>query len=146
MVFPFFYPFTVEKFALDIAEKGVYVPINVIWMNDIMNGKLDSADGIRKKYLNETPKIMFNHLLKVARDRKEKQIIKKLLVALKDSKVSEGGLGTIHSCIIDVYSAQEKYDDALRAVKDVCLENLNRTALFRVKEGLEAAVSTQNSG
>ncbi len=132
-----------EKFALDCAEKGFYAPFNVLWMNDVENGKLDSADGIMKKYLSETPKIMFNHTLKVARDRKDEQIVKNLLIALKDSKVSESGLGTVHSCLIDVYTSQEKYDDALQAVndaiKDVCLENINRTALVRVKDGLEAA-------
>jgi len=66
-----------------------------------------------------------------------------LLTALKDTKVSEGGLGAVHSCLIDVHCLHEKYDEALNAIdnaiKDVCLENINRTALVRVKDGLEKA-------
>lgn len=112
-------------------------------MNHIENGKMDSAERIMKNYLTETPKLMFMHTTKVARDRKDANIAKNLLTALKDSKVSEGGLGAVHSCLIDVYCLQENYDDAMKAVdnavKDVCLEHINRTALLRVKEGLEKA-------
>lgn len=133
-------PFTVEKFANDVAEKGIHSPINIVWINHIENGKLDQAERIMKNYLIETPKIMFNHALRVARDRKDEKIIKNLLQSLKESKVSEGGLGAVHSCLIDIYCLQEKYDEALKAVdsaiKDTSLENINRTALQRVQEGL----------
>lgn len=133
--------FTVEKFAVNVAEKGIYAPVNVMWMHYVETGKLDLADHIMKNYLMESPRIMFNHTLKLARDRNDEKVVQNLLRSLKDSKVSEGGLGTVHSCLIDVFCAQDKYDDALNAVdnaiKDVCLENINRTALLRVQDGLE---------
>lgn len=112
-------------------------------MKYIENGKLDSADRIMKNFLIESPRILFSHTLKVARNLNDETMVKNLLNALKESKVTERGLGLVHSCLIDLNCAQEKYDDALNAVnnaiKDVCLENLNRTALIKVKNGLEKA-------
>lgn len=112
-------------------------------MNHIENGKLDSAERIMKSYLIDSPKLMFNHTLKLARERKDENIVKNLLNALKDTKVSEGGFGAVHSCLIDVLCLQGKFDEAQQAVdnaiKDVCLENINRTALEKVKVGLELA-------
>lgn len=126
-----------------MAEKGILAPINIMWMCHIENGKLDQADRIMKNFLSDTPRIMFNHTLRVARERNDVTIVKNLLESLKGAKVTESALGTVHSCLIDVYCAQEMYNDALNAVdnaiKDVCLENINRTALGRVKDGLAAA-------
>lgn len=132
---------TVEKFACSQAERGVYSPINIVWMHHIEKGELDAADRIMKNYLSNSPRIMFGHTTKLARERNDENVAKNLLIALKDSKLSEKAWGTVHSCLIDVYCSQEKYDDALKAVdnaiNDVSLENINRTALRRVKDGIE---------
>ncbi|KAG4076134.1 hypothetical protein HA402_011480 [Bradysia odoriphaga] len=135
-----------EKFAQNAAERGFYAPINILWMNSIENGNLEQADRLMKNYLADQPKIMFGNTLKTARQRKDETIVLNLLKSLADSKVSETALGAVHSCLIDVYCLQQNYDEALNAVnntiKDVCLENVKRSSLLKVKEGLEAAGKT----
>ncbi|KAG4073612.1 hypothetical protein HA402_000836 [Bradysia odoriphaga] len=99
-----------------------------------------------KNYLAGQPMIIFSSILRTARDRKDETIVLNLLKSLADSKVSETALGAVHSCLIDVYCLQQKYDEALNAVnntiKDVCLENVDRSSLLEVKNGLEAAGKT----
>ncbi|XP_037041039.1 leucine-rich PPR motif-containing protein, mitochondrial isoform X2 [Bradysia coprophila] len=132
-----------EKFAQNVAERGFYAPLNILWMNSIETGNLEQADRLMKTYLADQPKLMFNNTLKTARDRKDETIVLNMLKSLANSKISETALGAVHSCLIDVYCLQQKYDEALNAVnntiKDVCLENVNRSSLLKVKEGLEAA-------
>lgn len=109
-------------------------------MHHIENGKLEAAEHIMKNYLINSPKIMFVHSMKLARESKDVNLANNLLQALKASKVSEGGIGAAHSCLVDVYCSQGKFDEAQKAldnaIKDVCLENLNRTALEKVRDGL----------
>lgn len=96
-----------------------------------------------RSYLHDSPTFNFRHTLKVPRARNDVTIALNLLKALKGTEIPERALGKVHSCIIDVYCAQQKYDDALKAVdnaiNDVCLENVYGTTLLRVKNGLEAA-------
>ncbi|KAG4071984.1 hypothetical protein HA402_016224 [Bradysia odoriphaga] len=135
-----------SKFAQNSAERGFYAPINILWMNSIETGNSEQADRLMKNYLADQPKIMFNSTLETARDRKDEAIVLNLLKSLADSKVSETALGAVHSCLIDVYCLKQKYDEALNAVnntiKDVCLENVNRSSPLKVKNGLEAAGKT----
>lgn len=132
---------TVEKFAVGLAEKGIYSPVNILWMRYIENGQLEAAERIMKNYLINSPRLLFHHTIRLACERKDENIAKNLLNALKESKVTKGAIGAVHSCIVDVYCLQEKFNEALNAVdngiKDVCLENLNRTSLMKVKDGLE---------
>lgn len=117
-------------------------------MDFIENGKWEQADRIMKNYLANSPRIMFQNILTTARKRKDETIVLNVLKSLADSnsKIAENHLGVIYSGLIDVYCLQEKYDEALnavdRAIKDVCLENINRSALTKVKVGLEAAGKT----
>lgn len=133
----------VEKFASEVADRGFLAPMNILWMRQIEAGNLDQADdGIMKKYLTETPTVMFHHTLRTARERNDVDIVKNLLTGLKCSKVSERDVGSVHSCLIDIYSSLGKYEEALTAIddaiRDVCLENIARATLLRVKTGSEA--------
>lgn len=115
-------------------------------MNFVENGKLDQADRIMKTYLADQPKIIFQNPLRVARARRDETIVLNVLKALADSKIAESHQGVVYSCLIDVYCLQGKYDKALeavdRSIKDVCLENINRSTLQTLKSGLEAAGKT----
>lgn len=60
---------------------------------------------------------------------------------LRELKISEGAIGNAFSCLIDIQLTNGNIDKALdtlkTAVKDVCLENINRTALLRLRTALE---------
>jgi len=87
---------------------------------------------------------MFQRILQVSREKQDENIINNLITNLKQTKISEGALGNAYSCYIDILCTKEKYDEALEVLKtkvipDVCLENVNKTALTRLKKGLEAS-------
>uniref|UniRef100_W4VRN5 Putative bicoid mrna stability factor n=1 Tax=Corethrella appendiculata TaxID=1370023 RepID=W4VRN5_9DIPT len=139
-------PELVDRFEV-IAEKyikhNIIGPMNVLWMYHFISGNESAADSIWNKHLQNSPRIMFQRVIHVGRERNDDQLISKLVSQLKTAKVSEGAIGNVYSCLIDIYCQKEKFDDGLQAlnaaVKDVCLDNINRTALIRLKDGLEKA-------
>ncbi|KAJ9586127.1 hypothetical protein L9F63_020226, partial [Diploptera punctata] len=130
-----------ENLALKYAAKGFVGPVNVLWMHYFAGGKEDAALELWNKYLSGSPRVMFQHILRRARDNKDENIVNRLIKLLKDIPISEGARGTAYSCLIDILVYKQKLDEALVALKEavdqVCLENLNRTALLRLKQSVE---------
>lgn len=132
---------TVEQFAENMVEREFLTPIQILWSHHIINGKLDQANRIVETYLHEPPTKMFSDLLRTALNRKDDTIALSLL-AVVDKNVSESYLAAIHTCLIDVYCSQQRFDEALRAVdraiREISLESIKRTALVLIKDGLES--------
>ncbi|XP_069704273.1 leucine-rich PPR motif-containing protein, mitochondrial [Periplaneta americana] len=129
-----------EQMALKYASRGITSPINVLWMHLFVQGKEDAAKKLWDEYLVHTPRVMFQYVLQEARNKQDESIPRKLLSFLHGTAVSEGAKGNAYSCLVDILVSSKKYDDALLVVKealeDVCLENMNRTALTRLQAGL----------
>lgn len=115
--------------------------MNVLWIYNFLNGNDEICQQIFDKYLKSTPRLMFQRILQAAREKQDEQLIEKLISYLKQTKISDGALGNAYSCYLDILTSKEKYDNALEFLKtsinDICLENFNRTALLRIKDGLE---------
>lgn len=105
--------------------------------NDEANSK-----AVWDKYLTNSPRIMFQNILKVARQNNDEELTLRLLRYLKTSKLSEKAIGTAFSCLIDLQTIKGSTDKALQSLKDaindVCLENIHNTTLKRLKLALEA--------
>lgn len=131
-----------EKLAEKFAAHNQLGPINVLWMHLMTEGNESAAKIIWDKYLVNAPRLMFQRVLQIAREQKNEKLAESTISQLKTSKISEGAIGNAYSCLIDIQTINETPDKALAtlntAVKDVCLENINRTALMRLKEALEA--------
>jgi len=116
--------------------------MNVIWMHYFINND-PKSETIFKEYLVNTPRLMFQRVVQEARDKKDEKLVQKLINLLHGSKVSEGAVGNAYSCLIDIHATKDNADACLKAVdeciKDVCFENVNRTALVRAKECVEKA-------
>lgn len=129
-----------EQMAVKYASRGITSPINVLWMHLFVQGKDDAAKKLWDEYLFDSPRVMFQHVLQEARNKQDENIPHKLISLLQGTSVSEGAKGNAYSCLIDILVSSEKYEDALvivkEAVKDVCLENMNKTALTRLQAGL----------
>ncbi|GLV39949.1 bicoid stability factor [Carabus blaptoides fortunei] len=130
-----------ELLAEIYAKRGAIAPMNVLWAQHFINNDSASADRIWNTHLAETPRIMFQRVVQLARETKNETLIARLIEHLKSSKVSEGALGNAYSCLFDVLVALDKPADTInafeQAVKDLNLEHINRTALLRVKEVYE---------
>ncbi|XP_023722989.1 leucine-rich PPR motif-containing protein, mitochondrial isoform X2 [Cryptotermes secundus] len=130
-----------EQMALKYAARGIKAPINVLWMDLFVKGQDAEAKKLWDEHLAGSSRIMFQHILQEAQEKRDENIARKLIALLQGTAVSEGVRGNAYSCLLDVLVNTEKYDDALvaleEAVKDVCLENMNRATLLRLQIGLQ---------
>lgn len=101
------------------------------------------ADVIFKEHLVDAPRLMFQRVIQIGREKNDAVLVQKLITLLQDSKVSEGAVGNAYSCLLDVHAATNDAESCLKTVasciKDVCFENVNKTALLRAKECVEKA-------
>ncbi|KAF2894634.1 hypothetical protein ILUMI_11532 [Ignelater luminosus] len=127
-----------ETIAFKYADRNIVAPINVLWSQYFIDGNHEKATTIWKKYLESSPRVMFQRVLQKARQDSNEDMTIKLIEQLKTSFVTPGALGNAYSCLLDILVTKEKDSDVIatfeKALKDVQLENLNRTALNRVQE------------
>lgn len=138
--------FVVEKLANKYAAHNIMAPMNVLWMHYFATDNTEEHERLWKTHVAATPRLMFQRIIHVAREQQNEQLIRNLIKKLKSISVTDGALGIAYSCLLDVLATKEQYDQGLVAVndalKDVCLEHINRTALLRIKEGIERANKT----
>lgn len=116
--------------------------MNILWIHHISSGNEAVSKQIWDKYLSSAPRLMFQRVLQTAREQSNDKLAQSVVSQLRESKISEGAIGNAYSCLIDIQTAKGNLDKALEtlktAVKDICLEHINRTALLRLKSLLEA--------
>lgn len=124
------------------AQRNENGPVNILWMYYLVRDNRAEAQAIWDKHLTNTSRLMFQNVLRLARRQNDEDLSLRLLKYLKDSKISEKALGTAFSCLIDIQTANGSIDKAQQSLTDaishVCLENINHTALKRLKLALEA--------
>lgn len=129
-----------KKIAVKYADKKILGPINVLWMQHFIKND-PQADEIFKQYLTDAPRLMFQHVIQIGREQSNVDIVQRLINLLQTTKVSEGAIGNVYSCLIDIHANKNDADACITTVdnclKDVSFENINRTALMRAKECVE---------
>ncbi|CAH1960974.1 unnamed protein product [Acanthoscelides obtectus] len=127
-----------EELAVKYSNKNIIGPLNVLWTYCFIEGKDEKAEHIWNTYLKDSPRIMFQKIVHIARERQDENLAKKLIDHLKESKVTEGAIGNAYSCLLDVLVGKQKDEEVVhtfeQATKDVPINAINRTAVLRVKE------------
>ncbi|CAH2267569.1 jg11858 [Pararge aegeria aegeria] len=136
------------KKCYEVAElastKGHVLPANLLWLEYLLAGKDNEADSIWKACLQNANVIVFRRLLQESHTRRQPQMIEKIIEVLKTNKtISPASIGNAYSRLINLYLVDNKIDEAKevldRAVESgITNENLNVTALKRLKESWEA--------
>jgi len=110
-------------------------------MHLISTGQEAASKEIWDKHLSNAPRLMFQRVLQTAREQQDEKLASTVISQLKNSKISEGAIGNAYSCLIDIQTTKGNSDKAMvvlaNAIKDVSLENINRTALLRLKQAVE---------
>lgn len=125
------------------AAAGHLAPLNVLWMHQLIAGNAAEAERLWSEAgVRGAPQLMFQRIVHVAREQRNEPLVRDLLRTLRSAEhVTAGALGVVHSCLIDVLAAKGEFAAGAQAVeealRDVRLEQINRTALLRVKEGVE---------
>lgn len=122
--------------------------MNVMWMHYFVLNNVEASNKIWSTYIKESPRLMFQRVIHDAREKQDAEMMVRLIDTLKTTKLTKGALGNAYSGLIDVLSSKEQFEEAYkvlkRAVSEVDgVESINRTALLRVKEGLEKTKSAQ---
>lgn len=129
-----------ERIAGKYAAKKILGPMNVLWMHFFINGDA-KADGIFKQHLVDAPRLMFQRVIQVGREKQDAELVQRLINLLHTTKVSEGAIGNAYSCLLDIQAAKADPDACLKTVNacvaEVCFEHVNRTALNRAKDCIE---------
>ncbi|KAH1022067.1 hypothetical protein HUJ04_011528, partial [Dendroctonus ponderosae] len=131
-----------EQVAIKYAQKGIVGPLNVLWTRLFITNDTEKVEQIWQGYLKDAPRLMFQKIIQTARELHDEDLINRLIQLLKVTKVTDGALGNAYSCNIDVLVSKGKHDDAVQlfemAVSQLPIENINRTAIKRVKNIVDA--------
>lgn len=134
-------PELVDKFktlAVKYSERNITGPINVLWCHHFINNNEAEAESIWNQHLSQCPRVMFQRIVSIARANKDLELVEKLVKHLKKGTVSEGALGNVYSCLLDVLVLREEYEKVISTfesvLKEVPITAVNRTAVVRVKE------------
>jgi leucine-rich PPR motif-containing protein, mitochondrial len=117
-------------------------PVNVLWTYHFINGRYDVAEALWQSHVKSCPQIMFQKVCQTARTTGNAELAWRLVDLLHNATVTQGARGIAYSCLIDVLTQQGSYAEGCDALKSalcngVHLSDINRTALKRLKEGLE---------
>ncbi|XP_076067194.1 bicoid stability factor [Oratosquilla oratoria] len=139
---------TVTELAGEYATRGVHAPASCVWSFLYSEGRVEEANEIFNKHLQDNSGILlFGRVLAKARELKDASMVIKLAEFLEtQTSSSEGAKGVIYSCVLDVHSQNGHFEEGLKvlesALKTVNIDKLNKTALNRLKSGLESADKT----
>lgn len=128
--------------ALKYAKRGIIAPVNVLWTYHFMKGNDQRAEQLWNEYVKDNPRIMFQKILQTVRENADDSLATKLVNLLKNSSsITNGALGNAYSCLLDVLTSQEKHEEVIKtfeeAIQHISVDNLNRTAVLRVKQVYE---------
>jgi hypothetical protein len=129
--------------ALKFVNLGYVAPVNVLWTYHFINGRHHLAEPLWNAYVKTCPQIMFQKVCQTARSTSNVDLAQRLVGLLEDAVVTNGARGIAYSCLLDVLTQTKDYLSGVTALQTglksgIQLEDMNRTALKRLKEGVEA--------
>ncbi|KAJ8730618.1 hypothetical protein PYW08_002031 [Mythimna loreyi] len=125
------------------AEKGKFLPANLLWMELVLAGQDKEAEKIWTKWLSDAPVVVFRRLLQESHTRKEPEMIEKLITLLKTNKgLSLSSLGNAYSRLINFYVVENKLEAAEKTLSEALkvglrTEHLNKSTIMRLKTLVE---------
>lgn len=128
--------------ALRFVSLGYVAPVNVLWTYHFISGRHDLAEPLWQRYVKSCPQIMFQKVCQTARSRASVDLAEGLVDLLEDAAVTNGARGIAYSCLLDVLAQTKEYERGLQALETglrsgIRIDDINRTALKRMKEGLD---------
>jgi len=129
--------------ANKFASIGYVAPMNVLWTYHFIHGNRDIASSIWQNHVKNSNQIMFQKVCQVARATGNINLAFGLVRHLAEAdQVTSGARGIAYSCLLDCLCASNEHKKGYEALKEalekkVALEDINRTALVRLKQGLE---------
>ena len=140
------YPELLDRYttlAVKFATIDYVAPMNVLWTYHFINGNSEIAESIWQNYVKNSNQIMFQKVCQVARSTGNTNLAFDLVRQLAEAdQVTSGARGIAYSCLLDCLCISKRHKEAFAALQEalehkVTIEDINRTALLRLKQGLE---------
>uniref|UniRef100_A0A1L8DH78 Putative bicoid mrna stability factor n=1 Tax=Nyssomyia neivai TaxID=330878 RepID=A0A1L8DH78_9DIPT len=130
-----------EQLARKFIEHSITSPMNVLWIHHFVTGNVAAHEKIWEEHLKDAPRLMFQRIVQTAREKSDTSMVRHLIERLRGTKVSDGALGNAYSCLLDIHSVREEFDEGLKVLNaaiegKVPITSINRTALVRLQDGL----------
>ncbi|XP_042205243.1 leucine-rich PPR motif-containing protein, mitochondrial-like isoform X2 [Homarus americanus] len=132
----------VTNLAEEYASRGMTDPANCVWMHLFSEGRYSEAQEIYNKHISgsSTP-LMFRSILDTARKTNNTELPERVMEVLEARpEVTPVAKGLVYSCWIDVLGELQKFEEGLnilnKALETITLEDMNTTALTKLKAGL----------
>jgi len=141
------HPELLDRFTVlaeQFAKTGYVAPMNVLWTYHFINNNQELSDPIWERYVRSSNQIMFQKICQVARSTGNLELAFGLVNKLAEAdQVTPGARGIAYSCLLDCLCGTEQHKKGWKVLQDalsrgVQLEDVNRTALVRLKTGLES--------
>ena len=129
--------------ATKFSSIGYVAPMNVLWTYHFIQGNTETANSIWQSHVKSSSQIMFQKVCQVARATGNIDLAFSLVKHLNEAQqVTTGAKGIAYSCLLDCLCASNNFQKGYSALQDaldkkVSLEDINRTALVRLKQGVE---------
>jgi len=129
--------------AQQFAAIDYVAPMNVLWTYHFIHGNPEIAEPIWQNFVKGSNQIMFQKVCQVARATGDIEMAFSLVNHLGEAaQVTSGARGIAYSCLLDCLCAGNEHKKGWEALQEalrsnVALEDINRTALVRLKQGLE---------
>ncbi len=140
------HPELIDEFTLlaqRFAQTGYIAPMNVLWTYHFINNNMALADTIWQQHVRSSNQIMFQKVCQVARSTGNLNLAFGLVNKLHEAdQVTPGARGIAYSCLLDCLAADSAHKQGFEVLKEaiqkgIKLEDINRTALVRLKAGIE---------
>jgi len=128
--------------AQKFAKVDYVAPMNVLWTYHFIHGNKDTAATIWQDYVCTSNQIMFQKVCQVARSTGNVELAFDLVKHLDGAdQVTGGARGIAYSCLLDCLTTKGDYKSGWKVLQEamtfnVSLEDINRTALVRLKQGI----------
>merc|ERR1712130_985681 len=129
--------------AQQFAAIDYVAPMNVLWTYHFIHGNPEIAEPIWQNFVKSSNQIMFQKVCQVARATGDIEMAFSLVNHLGEAaQVTSGARGIAYSCLLDCLCASKRHKEAYTALREalssnVTIEDINRTALLRLKQGVE---------
>lgn len=118
------------------------MPLTILWSYHFNNGNDERANTIWLEHIRCQKTIAFKYITQKAIQTQNVQLAKKLVYVLESSLVSDEALSEAHSCLLDVYAANEQFEEGARVIDTLKHQNklkfVQRDSLKRIRNGLAA--------
>lgn len=106
------------------------MPVNLLWMEYIINNQIQRADMLWNKYLIKCDFIKFKRLLQHAHENKQPECMKKAIEYLKtNNNVTKEALGNVYSRLLTYYTVNNEFENAKRTMENALADGLTTKQL-----------------